>query len=116
MNKVCKAILIGESGVGKTCIIKRFVLDNEFNVNETSTLGASYFCKEMEFPNYDTSIEFQVWDTAGQEKYRGLQKLFYKDAKIIILVYDTTRNQTFTEIKDYWYNQVKQNATNNYSK
>ena len=114
MSINCKIILIGESGVGKSCIIKRFAL-NSFNVSEPSTF-ASYFSKTVDFPKYKKSIDFQVWDTAGQEKYRGLQKLFYKEAKIIILVYDITVRRSFTEIKDYWYNQVKQNSSENISK
>ena len=115
MSISCKVILIGESGVGKTCLIKRFVL-NDFNANEDSTLGASYSNIIIKFPKYGKSIDFQLWDTAGQERFRGLQKLFYKESKIVILVYDITNLHSFTEIKNFWYNQAKQYTSDNISK
>ena len=114
-NKICKVILVGESGVGKTCIIVRFVSE-EYKEETISTTGASYASKIMEFSDYKKSIQFQIWDTAGQEKYRGLTKLFYKDARIVILVYDMTRRKSFDEIKNYWYNQIKENSSEEISK
>ena len=114
-NKICKVILVGESGVGKTCIIVRFVSE-EYKEETISTTGASYASKIMEFSDYKKSIQFQIWDTAGQENYRGLTKLFYKDAKIVILVYDMTRRKSFDEIKNYWYNQIKENSSEEISK
>ena len=114
-NKICKVILVGESGVGKTCIIVRFVSE-EYKEETISTTGASYASKIIEFADYKKSIQFQIWDTAGQEKYRGLTKLFYKDAKIVILVYDMTRRKSFDEIKNYWYNQIKENSSEEISK
>lgn len=56
------------------------------------------------------AVKFQIWDTAGQEKYRSVNKLFYSDAQVALLVYDITRMETFNEIKDYWYQQVIENA------
>ena len=114
-NKICKVILVGESGVGKTCIIVRFVSE-EYKEETISTTGASYASKIIEFADYKKSLQFQIWDTAGQEKYRGLTKLFYKDAKIVILVYDITRRKSFEEIKNYWYNQIKENSSEEISK
>ena len=70
----------------------------------------------MDFNDYGKKIQFQIWDTAGQEKYRGLTKIFYKDAKIVILVYDITKKQSFDEIKKYWYNQIKDNSSEEISK
>ena len=61
-------------------------------------------------------MQFDLWDTAGQEQYRSLTMIFYKDAKIILLVYDITRKETFEEIKKYWYYQVKESAPKNISK
>jgi small GTP-binding protein len=115
MSITCKVILIGESGVGKTCIIKRFV-SNEFNSSQHSTLGVSHSSKTIKFPKYHKSIDFQLWDTAGQEQYRGIQRLFYKESKIVIFVYDITNHRTFTEIRDFWYNQAKQYSSENISK
>ena len=56
-------------------------------------------------------MQFDLWDTAGQEKYRSISMIFYKDAKIAILVYDITRRETFEQIKEYWYKQVKESST-----
>ena len=111
-----KVVLLGESGVGKTCIIARFI-NNTFEENLISTTGASYAGKTMTFDEYQgKSIKFEIWDTAGQEKYRSLTKIFYKDAGVAILVYDITRKESFEEIKKYWYNKIKEFATKNISK
>ena len=114
--KTCKVVLLGESGVGKTCIIARFI-NNTFEDNIMSTTGASYAGKTMTFDEYQgKSIKFEIWDTAGQEKYRSLTKIFYKDAGVAILVYDITRKESFDEIQNYWYNQIKDHAPKNISK
>ena len=79
-----------------------------------STTGASYVGKSMSFDEYGgKSIKFDIWDTAGQEKYRALTKIFYKDASIAILVYDITRKESFDELKSYWHNQIKDYAPKN---
>ena len=112
----CKVVLLGESGVGKTCIIARFI-NNTFEENLISTTGASYAGKTMTFDEYDgKSIRFEIWDTAGQEKYRSLTKIFYKDAGAAILVYDITRKESYEEIQKYWFNQIKDHAPKNISK
>ena len=114
-HNTCKTILIGESGVGKTCILSRFITGTYDN-NTNSTTGGHYISKKVNFEEYDKTILFELWDTAGQEKYRGITKIFYKGAKIIILVYDTTNRKSFDEIKNYWYKQITENATENISK
>ena len=114
--QTCKVVLLGESGVGKTCIIARFI-NNTFEENLISTTGASYAGKTMTFDEYDgKSIRFEIWDTAGQEKYRSLTKIFYKDAGAAILVYDITRKESYEEIQKYWFNQIKDHAPKNISK
>ena len=114
--QTCKVVLLGESGVGKTCIIARFI-NNTFEENLISTTGASYAGKTMTFDEYNgKSIRFEIWDTAGQEKYRSLTKIFYKDAGAAILVYDITRKESYEEIQKYWYNQIKDHAPKNISK
>ena len=110
-EKICKIVLIGESGVGKTCIISRYI-NNTFEVNTMSTTGASYAGKSIKFDNGKV-LRFEIWDTAGQEKYRSLTKIFYKEASIAILVYDITNRESFEEIKNYWYGQIKQNGPKN---
>ena len=115
MSEVCKVILVGESGVGKTCLIVRFI-NNVFFEGSPSTTGANYASKVLEFKEYKNSLQYDIWDTAGEEKYRGLAKIFYKDAAIAILVYDITKRKTFEEIKNYWYKQIKDNSSSNISK
>jgi len=114
-NEDCKVILIGESGVGKTCIIIRFI-NKQFKEDTFSTSCSSYATKALELEGIDKSLQFQIWDTAGQEQYRGLTKMFYKQAKIVILVYDITNRKSFDEIKNYWYGQIKENSSENISK
>ena len=114
--QTCKVVLLGESGVGKTCIIARFI-NNTFEENLISTTGASYAGKTMTFDEFGgKSIKFEIWDTAGQEKYRSLTKIFYKDAGAAILVYDITRKESFEEIQKYQINQIKEFAPKNISK
>ena len=115
MSEVCKVILVGESGVGKTCLIVRFI-NNVFFEGSPSTTGANYASKVLEFKEYKNSLQYDIWDTAGEERYRGLAKIFYKDAAIAILVYDINKRKTFEEIKNYWYKQIKDNSSSNISK
>lgn len=104
-----KIVLLGESGVGKTSILAQ-LMDQEYNDEQTSTTGATFSTKTMNFEKYDKALCFEIWDTAGQEKYRALTKMFYKDAAAAILVYDITRAESFEELKNYWAEQVKDNA------
>ena len=108
----CKVVLVGESGVGKTCIISRYI-SGSYNDNCPTTNGASYCSKNVRYENLGKNLLLDVWDTAGQERYKSLTKFFYKDAAVAILVYDITRKQTFDSLKNYWYSQVKENARNN---
>ena len=105
----CKVVLLGDSGVGKTCIIKRFV-SNSFESNMITTNAANYCSKMVKFENLGKSLLFDIWDTAGQEKYRALTKFFYKDAVVVILVYDITRVDSFENMKNYWYKQLQENC------
>ena len=108
--KTLKVVLIGESGVGKTSIISRFINDT-FDEGSMTTTGASYATKEIVFEKYQNQVlKFEIWDTAGQEKYRALTSIFYKDAAIAILVYDITNEESFDEVKNYWYTQIKDGA------
>ena len=106
---ICKVVLLGESSVGKTSIITRFI-DDSFNINSIATTGASYANKSIVYKDYKKALKFEIWDTAGQEKYRSLTQIFYKDASIAILVYDVTDEHSFDELKNFWYNQLKEYA------
>ena len=108
----CKVVLLGDSGVGKTCIISRYLTDT-FDENSTTTNGATYCSKSVSFDQLGKNLLFDIWDTAGQEKYKALTKFFYKDAAICILVYDICRRNSFDSIKNYWYPQVRENVGEN---
>ena len=99
-----KVVLIGNSGEGKTCISQRYINDS-FTNNEQSTVGASYFQKKLEIDG--KSINLDIWDTAGQERYRSMGKMFYKDAFIVLFVYDITDKKSFLELKNVWYDEIK---------
>ena len=105
----CKIILVGDSGVGKTCIINAYV--NEFKENTIATVSASYYNKLAIIKDY--LILFQIWDTVGQEQYRSLNSLYFKDAHICLMVYDITRESSFKSIKEYWYEAVTNNGLEN---
>ena len=102
----CKVILVGDSGVGKTSIIKRYL--NTFNDKEQSTVGASFSSKSQKIGNI--TLSFDIWDTAGQERFRSVNSIFYKEAYACILVYDITSEESFQSIKNYWIKIVRQNA------
>ena len=107
-----KVVLLGESGVGKTSIISQFT-KNQFNSRVETSVSANFISKVVDFPEINKSIKFDIWDTVGQEKYRSLAKIFYKDAKIIVFVFDITKRKSFEAIKDFWYNETQNNADNN---
>ena len=104
-----KVVLLGESGVGKTSIINQFTL-KKFNPKCNTSVNAQFTSKTIEFPEHNKKIRFDIWDTVGQEKYRSLTKIFYKDAKIIILVYDITTEFSFKALKEYWYTETQNNT------
>ena len=111
----CKVVLIGESGVGKTSIIARYTT-NTFKSELAMTSAASFVTKKIIMEDENKSIIYDIWDTAGQEKYRTLTKMFYKYAAICILVYDITRKSSFDELKNYWIKEIKENAQPDVSK
>ena len=99
-----KVVLIGNSGVGKTCISSRYISD-KYMEPEGSTVGASYFQKYLEIDG--KYLQLDIWDTAGQEKYRSMGKMFYKDAYIVLFVYDITDRNSFSDLKKVWYEELK---------
>jgi len=107
-----KVVLIGESGSGKTSIIQRFAY-KLFDANCATSISSQYISQTIELKDINKTLKFEIWDTAGQERYRSMAKIFYKDAKIILFVYDITCLKSFEEIKDYWIKQVKENCSQN---
>ena len=105
-NISCKAVLVGDAGVGKTSLIEWYI-NNRYDENQQSTLVSTYTFKKIDIKKYNKSISLNIWDTAGQEVYRSLSKNFYLNASIGILVYDISRRESFESIKDYWYEQLK---------
>ena len=103
IEDVIKVVLLGNSEVGKTSILKRYDRDY-FSETMLSTFGSSFITKTINVN--EKNIRLDVWDTAGQEQYRSLGKLYVKNSKIIILVYDITSEKSFTEL-DYWYEFIK---------
>ena len=109
-DEAIKVILVGNPGVGKTSIINRFCL-NEFSDDYTSTYTSSFTEIKLLINNKDVILN--IWDTAGQEKYRSVNKLFVKGSKIVILVYDITSKKTFEELS-YWFDFVTNELGNNF--
>ena len=103
-----KVVLIGQSGVGKTCIIAQFINKN-FDPDGVLSSSCQFLRKVMTFAD-DKTLTFDIWDTAGQERYRSMAKVFYKDAKAVILVYDITNPESFDDMKNYWYKQVEESG------
>ena len=99
-----KVVLLGEPGVGKTCIINRFSYDQYYE-KTLSSISAQFITKTIDIKNINKSIRYEIWDTAGQEKFHSLATIFYKDAKVICLVYDITLKESFEKMKSYWYEQ-----------
>jgi small GTP-binding protein len=95
---VFRVVLIGESSVGKTCLINRF-RHNTFNSNEQNTIGASYETYSERRDNL--RIELQIWDTAGQEKFKSLAPVYYRDAAAAIAVFDLTNHASFEGMSNW---------------
>ena len=106
-----KVVLIGEMAVGKTSIITKFTT-NSFSPYVLTSTGSTFFSKKIELDN-NNKVKIQIWDTAGQEQYRSLAKLFYQNTSAAMLVYDITNEDSFLAIKDYWSNEIKNNAPDN---
>lgn len=94
-SSVFRVVLVGESAVGKTCIMNRLV-KNTFDTNEQSTVGAMFVLYSVDVG--DERIEMQIWDTAGQEKFAGLGPIYYRNASAAVIVFDVTRADTFAKV------------------
>ena len=101
-----KIVLLGDSSVGKTSIVQRFAQD-KFNPTSQATYGAAFVCKTVEVPELSVDVKFQIWDTAGQEKYHSMASMYYQDAAAAIIVFDTTKEQTFEGIK-MWMKELQE--------
>jgi len=93
-----KIIVLGESGVGKTSLLLRYV-ENRFTLNTKSTIGANFLTKRMEIG--DKVATCQIWDTAGQERFQGLGTAFYRGSDGVIFVFDVTQRKSFEELEQW---------------
>ena len=107
---IYKVLLLGDSSVGKTCFLLRYC-DKSFQEAHLSTIGLDYRLKSMKLKN-GKNIKLQIWDTAGQDRFRAITKNYYKGANGILLIYDVTNIQTFENVKN-WISQIREEANPN---
>lgn len=104
-----KYIIIGDSAVGKSNLLLRYV-DNKFNENHVLTLGVEFAAKNIQIE--EQIFRMQIWDTAGQENFRSITRSFYKNSACVIIVYDITSRETFTNVKT-WIKDCMQTCSKN---
>jgi Ras-related protein Rab-2A len=101
-----RVIILGDTGVGKSCILLRFS-ENTFSEQHNVTIGVEFGSKAMEINN--NKIKLQIWDTAGQESFRSITRSFYRRADGVLLVYDATARHTFENCST-WLDEIRQNS------
>lgn len=101
-----KLIVIGDSSVGKTCLLLRFS-DDQFPLSHMPTIGIDFRIKTINLMG--KNVKLQVWDTAGQERFRTITQTYYKGAMGILLVYDCSEEVTFNNIQN-WLKQIEAHA------
>ena len=102
-----KIVVVGDSGVGKTNLIRRFIQD-DFQSNSKATVGVEFFSKS--FKMNDNVFKIEIWDTAGQERYKSITAAYYKGAKGGLVVYDVTSKTSFDNV-DNWVSEIKEKAS-----
>lgn len=108
-DTIMKILLVGDSGVGKSCLLVRFV-DDKFNPTFITTIGIDFKIKTVEING--KKVKLQLWDTAGQERFRTITTAYYRGAMGIIIVYDVTDERTFSNVRQ-WYQTVTEHANEN---
>jgi len=101
-----KLVLLGESAVGKSSLVLRFV-KGQFHEYQESTIGAAFLTQTVCLD--DTTVKFEIWDTAGQERYHSLAPMYYRGAQAAIVVYDITNPDTFERAKN-WVKELQRQA------
>ena len=107
-----KLLLIGDSGVGKSCLLLRFA-DDTFSSSYISTIGVDFKIRTIEIEG--KTIKLQIWDTAGQERFRTITSSYYRGAHGIIVVYDITDQDTFNNVKQ-WLQEIDRYASESVNK
>ncbi|CAN0910560.1 Ras-related protein RABF1 [Linum grandiflorum] len=103
-----KLVLLGDSGVGKSCIVLRFVRD-QFDPTSKVTIGASFLSQTLALQD-STTVKFEIWDTAGQERYAALAPLYYRGAAVAVIVYDITSPESFKKAQ-YWAKELQKHGS-----
>ena len=112
VKKIFKICILGESNVGKTCVLRRFSED-AFSDDTKNTIGVDF--KIMTIRSNSSIFKLQIWDTAGQERFRAITNTYIKGCDGYILVYDANNPLSF-ESMDYWVNEVNKNCDKNATK
>jgi Ras-related protein Rab-1A len=107
-----KLLLIGDSGVGKSCLLLRFA-DDTYTESYISTIGVDFKIRTIELES--KTIKLQIWDTAGQERFRTITSSYYRGAHGIIIVYDVTEQDTFNNVKQ-WLQEIERYASESVQK
>lgn len=107
-----KLLLIGDSGVGKSCLLLRFA-DDTYTESYISTIGVDFKIRTIELDG--KTIKLQIWDTAGQERFRTITSSYYRGAHGIIVVYDITDQESFNNVKQ-WLQEIDRYACENVNK
>ncbi|KAJ1413361.1 ras related protein PiYpt1 [Ochromonadaceae sp. CCMP2298] len=107
-----KLLLIGDSGVGKSCLLLRFA-DDTYTESYISTIGVDFKIRTIDLDA--KTIKLQIWDTAGQERFRTITSSYYRGAHGIIVVYDTTDLESFNNVKQ-WLHEIDRYASENVNK
>ena len=103
-----KLIVVGNQGTGKSSILNRFV-NETFDENYQATIGLDFHSKNITI--HDQDVRLIIYDTAGQEKFRSLAKVFYNNASVCVMVYDITNKRSFDELKSFWADNVRDNVS-----
>eukprot|EP01056_Protomagalhaensia_sp_Gyna25_P004116 Protomagalhaensia_sp_Gyna_25__4115@NODE_372_length_3667_cov_82_937431_g286_i0_p2_GENE_NODE_372_length_3667_cov_82_937431_g286_i0NODE_372_length_3667_cov_82_937431_g286_i0_p2_ORF_typecomplete_len212_score37_37Ras/PF00071_22/2_7e65Roc/PF08477_13/1_7e25Arf/PF00025_21/8_4e17MMR_HSR1/PF01926_23/3_4e07Gtr1_RagA/PF04670_12/4_1e07RsgA_GTPase/PF03193_16/1_7RsgA_GTPase/PF03193_16/0_005GTP_EFTU/PF00009_27/8_6e06SRPRB/PF09439_10/9_5e06FeoB_N/PF02421_18/0_00015Dynamin_N/PF00350_23/2_9Dynamin_N/PF00350_23/5_7 len=111
-NHLLKLVLIGDTGVGKSCLLLRFA-DDTFTDSYISTIGVDFRFRTIDIDG--KIVKLQIWDTAGQERFKTITSAYYRGADGIVIVYDCTNEATFASI-DNWVNEVKKFTDENVPK
>jgi len=109
-DQLFKIVLIGDSGVGKSNLLKRYIKDM-FSADEKSTIGVEFATKIVELGE-GKRIKAQIWDTAGQERYRAITNAYYRRALGAMLLYDVASQQSFDHVEQ-WLTELREHASRN---
>jgi Ras-related protein Rab-1A len=99
--------LVGDSGVGKSCLLLRFA-DDSYTDSYISTVGVDFKIRTIDVEGY--IVKLQIWDTAGQERFRTITSSYYRGAQGILFVYDVTDRESFDRVKDVWASEATKHA------